>query len=109
MTAQPPGNIRVTDDGRGDVRGTAVRVVFGALRHMNSWPTAADAFLHAAAAEGVRGPAVWKLIDQAMTEAVGHTRACLPDMSWDNQREVLRRTGDRLTAQIEPDHRGGAL
>ena len=108
MTAQPPGNIRVTDDARGDVRGTAVRVVFGALRRLDRWPTAADAFLHAAAAEGATD-AVWPLIDAAMTAAVGHTRGCLADMSYDNQREVLRRTGDHLTRQIQPDHRGGAL
>ena len=90
-----------------NLHGVAVRVVFGALRRLYMWPTAADAFLHAAAAEGAPDE-VWPVIDAAMEAATGHTRACLADSSRDARTQILRATGDHLTNQ-RPDNRGGAL
>lgn len=90
-----------------ELTGVAVRVVFGALRRLYMWPTAADAFLHAARAEGAP-EAVWPVIDAAMEAATGHTRACLADSSKDARVEILRATGNHLTALI-PSNRGGAL
>lgn len=107
MTAQPPGHIRVTDD-RADVRGTAVRVVFGALRRLDRWPTVGDAFLHAAAAEGA-STSVWPLINAAMRAAADQDPDSIARLPYDQQVQVLRATGEHLTNQIERDNRGGAL